>query len=280
MEQLWIRTVRTASLATIVTLMAGCTAQLKESAGFSIADVLSQVTDASGTVPAQFHRGIPPAPAGGAAASVSGIGVMINGGSSQQNVSSGAAFTRVIVAADGLTDYFELTLPAGTTNQPLILSANPQASAGTVNFAYAVDGGTGLGAYAHQAVRFLQVGTGDIQVSVSWSGASDVDLHVKEPSGEETYYGHLQSSTGGTLDLDSNPACNLDNVNNENIVWPLGRAPHGTYTVEVHYYSDCGVPESDWVLTIQASGQAPQILSGKFVGLYTANTPFTTSFTY
>jgi hypothetical protein len=279
MGQLWTKAVRAASLVTGVTLM-GCTAQLKEGSGLSISDMLSQVTDASGTVHAQFHRGAPPNAGNGPSTAVSGIGVMINGGSSQQTLTSGTAFTRIIVAADGLNDYYELTLPSGTSSQGIILSANPSAFAGTVGFAYAVGGAAGLGAYAHQSVRFLQVGTGDIQVSVSWTGASDVDLHAIEPGGTEIYFGNLTSASGGTLDLDSNPACNLDNKNNENIVWPLGRAPNGTYTVKVHYWSDCGVPESDWVLTIQAKGQAPQIFTGSFVGASSGNSDFTTSFSF
>ena len=69
------------------------------------------------------------------------------------------------------------------------------------------------------------VGTsGDVQISVSWDAPSDVDLHVVEPSGEELYYGHSTSATGGQLDVDSNPDCAIDGRQIENIRWP-GRAP-------------------------------------------------------
>ena len=63
------------------------------------------------------------------------------------------------------------------------------------------------------------VGSGPIQVSLSWVGQVDVDLHVTPPAGGDIYWGDRSDSTGGTLDLDSNAGCSIDNVNNENIVW-------------------------------------------------------------
>ena len=75
------------------------------------------------------------------------------------------------------------------------------------------------------------------------------------------------ATTGGRLDIDSNAACTIDNTNNENIFWPLNAAPAGQYRVELHYYADCGVPRSDWVVTVLLKGQAPAVTTGSFVGL-------------
>jgi hypothetical protein len=84
------------------------------------------------------------------------------------------------------------------------------------------------------------VGTGDVRVTLAWGSADDLDLHVIEPSTEEIYYGNLTSSTGGVLDVDSNPACNNPQTNPvENIFWATGTAPTGTYTVLVDYYRKC-----------------------------------------
>jgi hypothetical protein len=85
-------------------------------------------------------------------------------------------------------------------------------------------------------------GTGDVQITLSWHVASpgvDLDLHVIEPSGEEIYYGHLTSATGGQLDLD-NKCSNYVDGRPENVFWPTGGAPRGTYTVKVDWFSDCG----------------------------------------
>ena len=78
---------------------------------------------------------------------------------------------------------------------------------------------------------------------------SDVDLHVVEPSGEELYYAHPVSATGGQLDVDSNAGCGIDGRQIENIRWP-GRAPGGTYTVRVDYWNSCGVGRTNYLVTV------------------------------
>lgn len=275
MGQLWNRRVLAAAVVTAVTTLGGCTAALKPNTGYNIQDFITGVTDGSGTVSAVLVQGTAPASSSGPAASVTGVAVMINGGSSQQSLTAPSAFTTVILAVDGLNNYYELTLPAGVSAENLLISANPSAFATNLTFAYAVEDGSGVGAYARQSVRFLQVGSGDIQVSVSWSDTADVDLHVIDPNGEEIFFGHRNSASGGTLDLDANAACGRNTfsdgsppafVSNENVVWPSGQAIAGTYKVVLDYWSDCGVPKTDWVVTLQRVGAQPQIFTGSFVG--------------
>lgn len=79
------------------------------------------------------------------------------------------------------------------------------------------------------------LGTGDVQVTLTWDSSTDVDLHVVEPSGEEIWFGDRSSATGGQLDVDNTVA-----FGPENIFWPVGSAPNGTYSVYVHYYSTNG----------------------------------------
>jgi len=258
-----------------VTWLSGCTAELRPNTSFKIEDFVSSVSDASGTVQATLVQGDAPLAAGGPAATVTGVAVMINGGSSQQTVGAGSGFTRVIVAVEGLTNYYELTLPGSVASQGVLIGANPNAYASNLVFTYAVADGQGVGAYARQQVRFLQVGTGDIQISASWTDTADVDLHVIDPNGEHIYFGHRDAASGGTLDLDANAACTKNTlpdgskayVSNENVVWATGEAIPGTYKVFLDYWSDCGVAKTDWVVTIQRAGAAPQIMTGSFVGL-------------
>lgn len=274
MGQLWNRPIRGAIVVMAVTWLSACNAALKPGANFNIEDFVSSVSDASGTVQAVLVPGTAPAPAGGPSAAVTGVAVMINGGSSQQTVTAPSGFTRVIVAVEGLTNYYELTLPAGTTSQGILIGANPEAYAGNLVFTYSVADGAGLGAYARQQVRFLQVGTGDIQISVAWTDSADVDLHVVDPNGEEIYFAHRDAASGGTLDLDANAACGMNTlpdqsrafVSNENVVWASGEAIPGTYRVILDYWSDCGVTRTDWVVTVQRVGAGPQIFTGSFTG--------------
>ncbi|HWA58159.1 MAG TPA: hypothetical protein VG692_12940 [Gemmatimonadales bacterium] len=275
MGQLWTRRSLTATAVALVATLSGCTSALKPNNSFNIQDFISSVTDGSGSIHAVLVDGAAPASASGPNASVNGVSVMINGGSSQQTVTGSGAFTRVIVSVDGLNNYYELTLPSGVSTQSLVISANPSAYASNLTFAYAVADAQGVGQYARQAMRFLQVGTGDIQVSVAWDDSADVDLHVVDPNGEHIYFGHRDAASGGTLDLDANAACGRNVppgggdpifVSNENVVWPTGKAIPGQYVVFLHYWSACGTPQTNWVATIQRTGAQPQIVSGSFVG--------------
>lgn len=275
MGQLWNRRILAAASVLALSTLGACTASLKPNSEPSISTLISGVTDGSGTVHGVLVEGSAPRESGGPSAAVAGLAVMINGGSSQQTLTAGAAFDRVIVAVPGLDDYYELTLPAGT-NANVVLTASPDAYKATVTFTYAAASGTSVGPYASQAIRFIRVGTGDIQISVAWSDSADVDLHVTDPNGEEIYFGHKDAVSGGTLDLDANAACTKTTftdgsppayVSNENVVWPTGSAIPGTYKVVLDYWSDCGVAQTNWVVTVARVGAAPQIFTGSFTGL-------------
>lgn len=267
-----LRTLVRAAAVLGLSALASCTSSLRPNSGTSIGDIISNVTDASGTVTAVFQQGDRPAAGAGPTATVAGISVMLNGGSAQQTVSGSAAYTRVIVAVDGLKDYYELTLPAGVSSEGILLTAKESAPPYTWSFAYAVGDPTTLGAYANQTVQFISAGTGDIQISVSWGDTSDVDLHVIDPNGEEIYFAHDSSASGGLLDIDSNAGCSDDgppsgfHKNNENVVWRTGRAIPGDYMVKLDYWSPCGFSQTDWVVTIQRTGSTPQIFTGNFLG--------------
>ncbi len=274
MGQLWTR--RNLAIAVVaISALQGCSSALKEDSNVSIGSIISGVTDGSGNVQAVFVEGDAPGDNGGPTATVSANAIMINGGSSQQGVTGSASFNKVIVSVAGLTDYYELTLPAGVGSENIVVTANPDTYKGIFSFNYAVANGASVGAYATQAVRMLRVGTGDIQISVAWTDSADVDLHVTDPNGETIYFGHKNAQSGGTLDLDANAACTKTSVDgqpaayisNENVVWPVGRAIPGTYTVVLDYWSDCGVAKTDWVVTIGRVGAPPQLFTGSFIGV-------------
>jgi hypothetical protein len=87
-------------------------------------------------------------------------------------------------------------------------------------------------------VRDTSVGTGDIQITLTWERSIDLDLHVMDPQGVEIFYGNPTSPSGGQLDRD-NLCDNMIIGRPENIYWPSNSAPHGTYTVNVDYYGEC-----------------------------------------
>jgi hypothetical protein len=104
---------------------------------------------------------------------------------------------------------------------------------------------------------------GQLQMTMSWDDAEDLDLHVWEPQASqpngycEIYYGNVgnridpdggldaDANTSlctpvGWLDRDSNPACDFDNVDVENVIYPEDAGPpSGTYTVLSDFWEDC-----------------------------------------
>jgi hypothetical protein len=84
------------------------------------------------------------------------------------------------------------------------------------------------------------LGTGDFQATLLWQTDADMDLHVIDPSGAEISYVSSSSPSGGTLDHDDIPSCGDNSTHVENIFWPTGATPPGTYTVFVVYYAPCG----------------------------------------
>jgi len=254
-------------LIAVAGLMTGCNSETKPSALPTLDRILSRMSTLDGSVTATLRQGEAPAAVGGPSASLDGINVGINGGSLPMTITSATPFNRVILAADGLDNYYELNLPAPVTSVNLVASIRTDANAtDNLPLLYGLNDGAGQGDFTAHGVRILRVATGDVQVSVAWDSPTDVDLRVTDPFDEEVYFGNLQAASGGFLDLDSNPACNIDGINNENIVWPSGQAPTGAYKVRLDYWDDCGQAETNWVVTIQSAGQSPQIYSGKFTG--------------
>jgi hypothetical protein len=175
-------------------------------------------------------------------------------------------YTRLLLSAAGTDDYYSVPLPSASALENVVVSLSPNVNGNQLRLRYALEVPTAWGPISSRHCGSSGPASGDVQASVAWTGASDVDLHVFDPSGEEVYFGNRDAASGGQLDIDSNAACELDNTNVENIFWPLNGAPAGQYRVELHYFDDCNVPRSDWVVTVLLKGQAPAITTGSFVG--------------
>ena len=97
--------------------------------------------------------------------------------------------------------------------------------------------------------------SGQIQVTVAWNGSSDIDLHVTDPQGEEIYFGHRQSASGGQLDHDANAACNASQPTVENVYWSNPNPPRGQYNARVVAYAMCSTPQMPVTLSISVGGR-------------------------
>ena len=82
--------------------------------------------------------------------------------------------------------------------------------------------------------------TGDVQISLIWEGHNDLDLHVLTPRGVAISWQNRTDKIG-KLDVDMNAAADrMSREPVENIFWPTGRAPRGTYKVGVHHFASRG----------------------------------------
>ena len=198
---------------------------------------------------------------------------VITGGSAKVNVDfSGYTYPNeivgVLVGMEGYSGYYQRPLEASFGDEELLLLLKVyiegEEPPNKLPLRIAVRDVMGRISEAQPYELSVQsVGSGDIQVSISFDTDTDVDLHVVEPNGCEIYYGNDQCPSGGWLDLDSNPACWFDYVNNENIYWPDGSAPVGTYIVRADFYEDCCYCGAQYTVTIHYCGDM-EIYEGSF----------------
>jgi hypothetical protein len=240
-------------------------------------DIVTSITADSS--PGVAKAGAAPSPGGGPVVTVSGNDTIINGGTLPVSIASGSPFDVLYVVVGGKTvglengspggidGYYEIRLPSPRTSASAVLAFGQSIPLPQLDLLFAVASSPGpVGPFAPLSTTALQVGTGDVQVSLSWDVDSDLDLHVVDPSGEEIYYSHKQARSGGSLDLDSNAACSLDHKRNENITWPAGRAPQGQYTVRVDYWDRCQTTQSNYTVRIITNEGFGRIVSGSFTG--------------
>lgn len=99
--------------------------------------------------------------------------------------------------------------------------------------------------------------TGDVQVTLRWNTADDLDLFVQDPSGDQVSYANPSVPSGGELDVDANAACGERMASPvENIFWPTDGGVPGNYMVTVDLFSHCGAEAPvDFTLTTLVQGQ-------------------------
>ena len=105
-------------------------------------------------------------------------------------------------------------------------------------------------------MRQVESSSSDLIVAIGWnSDRSDVDLHVIEPSGEECFYSHKETQSGGRISADVTQGYGPEMYMNHN-------APKGDYEVYVKYFSSdrnkMGVNTSVQVRVIENWGRENQ----------------------
>jgi hypothetical protein len=215
---------------------------------------------------------------------VAGSLATTNGGTATITVSAASDFSVVYVGIAGLQGHYAIDLGGLTNDVELWLGVDQDYRQGSIDFAVSVGDGANIGPIASQSFIVVIVGSGDVQVSLTFStsGAEqtwdDVDLWVMDPDDDLVRFDTPNNRTvasGGTLDLDANPICKTPHGSSENITWPRGEAPIGTYEVFVHLYDNCSGGPVNYTVTVTVVGSPPQIFSGTLVDNNIDDTPNT-----
>jgi hypothetical protein len=79
--------------------------------------------------------------------------------------------------------------------------------------------------------RKVGIDRADVVVTITWNtDNTDVDLHVTEPGGEECFYGHPETHSGGKLTRDVTQGYGPE-------MYVLPHAPSGRYEIRAHYFA-------------------------------------------
>lgn len=195
---------------------------------------------------------------------------VLAGGSNPITVVTPESATGIIIGVQGRKGHFTIpvgaqarnatgptTYSVGTSSSLRLLIGNDVAEDFVISFAAQNRNGD-VGDYYHLEVNYLEAGTGKLHVHLSWNQENDVDLHLREPNGETIYYGNRQSNNGGQLDIDSNAACDIDGIKNENIFYEDESeviVEYGEYDVLVDLWSDCNITEpTEYIVTVYYGG--------------------------
>jgi hypothetical protein len=101
------------------------------------------------------------------------------------------------------------------------------------------------------------LGTGDLQITLSWNSTDDLDLVVMDPDGNLVSFETPSIASGGQLDVDANALCQgVTSSPVENVFWPANGAPGGEYQVLISLYARCANSQGPipFTLTMNVQG--------------------------
>lgn len=104
-------------------------------------------------------------------------------------------------------------------------------------------------------------GTGNMQVTLLWDQANDIDLWLTEPDENRIYYGARSSSTAGAGELDRD---DTDGYGAENI-FLNDLAQQGRYRVQVNYFGPGDGPQTNYTILVKACNEV-RAFSGTLEG--------------
>ncbi len=79
-----------------------------------------------------------------------------------------------------------------------------------------------------------------IEVRLTWTGAADLDLEVRDPIGQTLFWNSRATENGGGFGFDANGLCDVISASpEETATWQPGFLPTGSYEIIVYYEQAC-----------------------------------------
>ena len=127
-------------------------------------------------------------------------------------------------------------------------------------------------AVAEEVPDLILLGAG-VDVSLTWSGAADLNLEVRGPTGQSLHWNSRTTDDGGVFGFDANGLCQVISPSPvETATWQPGFLPTGSYEVIIYYKEACDTVTGSVPFTIEvsvngvASGTIGNVLSPGAVG--------------
>ena len=156
-----------------------------------------------------------------------------------------------VIAVNGFMQQFAVRGSSGTFDEKIVLRPGANHLAVQIGECY--------------ATRLVQSGfePSKLLVTLVWdTPTTDVDLYVREPSGQSVFYS--QKAHEGTLDVDRTQGFGPENYS---LGRAGGRVTPGAYQVRVHYYADRGLGRSEWTIRVLADEGSPAQQRQSFYGI-------------
>lgn len=221
------------------------------------------------------------------------------GGSSFLKLASKEVLKTAYIAVSGEEGYIQVDLKPDNapTNRStgtlytytVILSVSQQLSTDFTIELTAVNAQGDISVKVTKDMKYVQAGTGSLQVNLHFSNAKDIDLYVVEPNGNiicfdspfpycSDAYRRFEEMVNGSenydesdfpeygligLDVDSNAGCDIDNINSENIFFTSEVMQKGTYQVWVNMFANCNAAiATDYIVKATYKGKVVSSIWG------------------
>jgi len=112
--------------------------------------------------------------------------------------------------------------------------------------------------------------SGGLSVSLSWASTADLNLELRDPTGQRLFFDNTSNTNGGRFGFDVNGLCEVLTAANptETATYAPGAIPTGYYEVLVYYRQDCeNNGAQQFTLNVSVDGVPVDTLTGSVSGV-------------